>query len=58
MSKFKSNKFKKRILGEYLDLSNKVLKTATIIDESNYYDMSRQIEREVQRMIGRLKYRG
>ena len=54
----KSIKFKKRILGEYLDLSNKVLKTATIIDESNYYDMSRQIEREVQRMIGRLKYRG
>ena len=54
----KSIKFKKRILGEYIDLTNKVLKTSTMIDESNYYDLSRQIEREVQRMIGRLKYRG
>tara|TARA_R110002012_G_scaffold190277_2_gene357866 strand:+ start:655 stop:822 length:168 start_codon:yes stop_codon:yes gene_type:complete len=54
----KKLQFKKRILGEYLDLSNKILKTATIVDENNYFDLSRQIERDVQRMIGRLKYRG
>mgnify|MGYP003131507293 CR=1 FL=1 len=51
------NAFKKRILREYLDLTNKVLNTTSIIDEHNYYELSMNIEKSVQRMIGRLKYR-
>lgn len=53
----RAKKFKKRLLHEYLDLTHRVLNTAHIIDETNYYDLSVNIERSVQRMIGRLKYR-
>ena len=53
----KAKKFKKRLLHEYLDLTHRVLNTAQIIDETNYYDLSINLERSVQRMIGRLKYR-
>ena len=52
-----NKKFKKRILKEYLQLTHKVLNTSSMIDENNYYELSRNIERDVQRMIGRLKYR-
>jgi hypothetical protein len=51
------SKFKQKILNEYIDLTDKVLQTTKIINEYNYFDMSRNIEKEVQRMIGRLKYR-
>ena len=53
----KNSAFKKQIVREYLELTNKVLTTVQIINETKYFDMSRNIEREVQRMIGRLKYR-
>jgi len=52
-----NKQFKKRIVAEYLNLTSSVLNAASIINENNYYDLSRNIEREVQRMIGRLKYK-
>ena len=52
-----TSKFKKRILHEYVDLAGKVVNSMHIVNENNYYDISRNIEKEVQRMIGRLKYR-
>ena len=53
----KNSKFKKKIIHEYLELTNKILTTTQIINERNYFDMRRNIEKEVQQMIGRLKYR-
>ena len=53
----KQSKFKKRIIREYLQLTGKILNTVPIVDESNYFIMTQNIEKEVQRMIGRLKYR-
>ena len=57
MNNKKAKHFRKRLIHEYLDLTNKVLDTARIVDETNYYDLSINIEKSVQRMIGRLKYR-
>ena len=37
--------------------AGKVVSSMHIVNEGNYYDISRNIEKEVQRMIGRLKYR-
>ena len=53
----KTSKFKKRILHEYIGVASKIVKAMHVVDETNYYDISRNIERDVQRMIGRLKYR-
>jgi len=53
----KQSKFKKRIIREYLQLTSKILNTVPVVDESNYFVMTQNIEREIQKMIGRLKYR-
>ena len=50
-------RFKKRIIKEYVGLIGKVTDSIYIVNEENYYDVSRNLEKAVQRMIGRLKYR-
>ena len=50
-------KFKARIRNEYAKIAYKIVQSMEMVDEHNYYDLSRNIERDVQRMIGRLKYR-
>ena len=38
-------------------MAKKIIQYSEMVDESNFYDLSRGIEKDVQRMIGRLKYR-
>ena len=51
------SKFKKEIIKEYIGMTSYILNCTKIVNESNYFDISRSIERESQKMIGRLKYR-
>jgi|6_EtaG_2_1085325.scaffolds.fasta_scaffold105157_3 hypothetical protein len=53
----KMSKFKKEILKEYISITSYILNCTKIVNETNYFDISRSIERESQKMIGRLRYR-
>ena len=50
-------RFKKEILKEYAGISLYIANAMRIVNETNHFDISRSIERETQKMIGRLKYR-
>ena len=53
----KASKLKKIILKEYIDMTTYIVNCTKIVNETNHYDISRSIQREAQKMIGRLKYR-